>query len=307
MLNIERLPDELWLEIFSYIPCLDLFCCFNGLNKRINSIVNSKRIKLQLKNNLNYKKSKILIEKLSEYIIGLSIKYYDQDIDISPFKNLLSLHISHVTIKQLLQIESNYFQYLNQLNIVVCSNDLALGNFLFSHNKLNYLTTCWFPSLDSYFQDNKIYQSNLTLCSLRLNYCHIKTFLKILYFLPNLISFESALVSITNSNQLISYPIINHLNLIRLKIFLRANASFYDLQIMILHVPCLEQFYLNIDKRNILTEEFNFIALANILQSGLSNMKKCDIKINLFSKNLKINLDDLKNISPKAYLAPLST
>jgi len=91
-----------------------------------------------------------------------------------------------------------------------------------------------------------------------------------------------------------------------LKILLRVNTSFCDLQRILLHVPCLEQFYLNVDKRNILTEKFYFIELANILQNGLLNIKKCDIRINLFSNNLKINLDDLRNISPEKYLAPIS-
>jgi hypothetical protein len=297
MTNIERLPDELWLDIFSYIPYLDLFRCFTGLNERINAILRSKRIKLQLKSNLNYEKSKILIEALPEYIIGLCIKYSNQDIDISPFKNLLSLHISNVTIKQLEQIELNSFKYLNQLNIVVCSIDFQLGNFLFSSNQLNYLTTCWFPNLDSYFQDNQTYQSCLTLRSLRLNYCHIQTFFKLLHFLPNLISFESALVPIPESNQLISFSPTEHLNLIRLKIVLRANVPFIDLQNMLLHVPCLEQFYLNINRPDISEEKFNLVFLASLLENRFPNMKKCDVRINLFSNNLIINLDDLKNIS----------
>jgi len=316
MTNIECLPDELWLEIFSYIPYLDLFPCFTGLNERINAILSSKRIKLELKTNLNYEKSKILIEALPGYIIDLCIKYYNQDIDISPFKNLLSLHLGHATTKQLIQIESNYFKYLNQLNIVVCSTDYQLGNYLFSQNQLNYLTTCWFPSLDSYFQDNQIYRPCLTLRSLRLNYSHIKTFFKLLHFLPNLIRFESALVPLSGSNQSISFPLIEHLNLIRLKIFLRANVPFVHLQTILSHVPCLEQIYLNIDRPDIFEDKFNLVLLASLLESRLPNMKKCDVKINLFSNNLKINLDDWKNISPlftqvnlhapETYLGPLS-
>jgi hypothetical protein len=81
-MNIEYLPDELWLEIFEYIPYIDLFRCFTGLNKRINDILSSKRIKLQIKSNNHYQKFVPLIKLLPEYIIGLSIKYNDQDIDI---------------------------------------------------------------------------------------------------------------------------------------------------------------------------------------------------------------------------------
>lgn len=295
MINIERLPDELWLEIFSYVPYLDLFRCFTGLNQRINAILLSKRIKIQLKNNAYYIKSRILMETLSEHIIGLCIKYSNQDINIYPFKNLLSLHICYLTIKQFEAIQSNYFEYLNQLNIVVCTTDFPLGNFLFSSNRLNSLTACWFPSLDSYFQDNIIYQSCLTLRSLRLNYSNIKTFFILLHLLPNLIHFESALISISESKP---FPLIEHLNLLRLKISLRANVSFNDLQTILLRVPCLEQFYLNINRSDIFEEKYNLVLLASLLETRLLNMKKCDIKINLFSNNLKINLEDLKNISP---------
>jgi hypothetical protein len=286
MTNIECLPDELWLEIFDFIPYVDLFRCFTDLNQRINNILGSKRIKLQIKSNLHYKKSEQLMKTLPEYIIGLSIKYYDQDIDISPYKNLHSLHLSHATIKQLTQIQSNYFQYLNQLRIVVHPNDYQLGDFLFSKNRLNSLTICWLPNFDSYFQDNKSYQSCLTLRSLRLNYCHTKTFFKLLLFLPNLTNFESALVPIPNFDQPIP---CEHFNLIRLKIFLRINVPFIDLQTILLNVPCLEQFYLNINRPIIWEEKLNLILLGDLLENHLLNMKKYDIKINLFS----MTIDDL--------------
>ena len=315
-MNIERLPDELWLEIFSYIPYLDLFRCFIGLNQRIQSILNSKRIKLKLKSNLSYQKHRILIENLPEYIVGLSINYYNQNINLLPFKNLLSLHLSHITSKQLEQIQLNYFKYLNQLDIVVCTINHQLGNFLLSNQQLNSLTTCWLPSLDDYFQDNQIYQSCLTLRSLRLNFCHIKTFFKLLHFLPNLTSFESALVPLPDTYEFKSFARIEHFNLIRLKIVLRAYVPFTDLQTILSYIPCLEQLYLNINRPDILEEKYNFVLLASLLESRFSNMKKCDIRIHLFSNNLKINLDDLKNISPlyqqinvhvpDTYLIPLS-
>jgi hypothetical protein len=318
MITIERLPDELWLEVFSYIPYLDLFRAFSNLNQRINGILRSKRIKLRLRTKLSYQKSKILLETLPEYIIGLSIEYYNQDIDLSPFKNLLSLHIGHATDQQLTLIQSNYFKYLNQLNIVVFPKDYQLGNILFNQNQFNYLTTCWFPNFDLYFQHNESYQPCLTLRSLRLNYCHKNTFFKLLNFLPNLISFESALVSIPSSNKPIPVPSVEHFNLIRLKIALRVNASLLDLKSMLLNVPCLEQFYLNIDKPDILEDKLDLLVLlATLLESRLPHMKKCDIKMNIFSTNLKINLDDLKQISPlfthvnvqspESYAIPLST
>ena len=314
MTNIERLPDELWLEIFSYVSYLDLFRCFIDLNERINAIVRSKRIRLKFRNHQSYEKKKFLIKALPEYIIGICIDYYNQDIDLSPLKNLLSLHIGHPTDKQLILIQSNYFKYLNQLNIVVCSTNFQLGNFLFNDKQLNYLTTCWLPTLDLYFQDKQNYKPCLTLRSLRLNYCHTNTFFKVLHFLPNLTSFESTLISIGDQDYL---PSIEHFNLIRLKISLRANVPFNDLKCMILSVPSLEQFYLNIVKPDMLEDKLDLVLLASLLENQLLNLKKCQIKLNLFSTNLKINLNDLKNISPlfteinvhqsETHNAPLST
>ncbi|CAF0839570.1 unnamed protein product [Rotaria sordida] len=294
MTFIEELPDELWLKIFSYFPWLDLFHYFSGLNQRIEAILHSKRLKIKLKSNLSYEKSKILIDALPEYVIGLYIDYYNQNIDISSFKNLLSLHLSHATDKQIEDIKSHYLEYLNQLDIVVCSTNNQLGDILFSEKQLNYLTTCWLPNLDFYFDDKKFYQPCFTLCSLRLNYCHINTFLNILYYLPNLISFESALVCLPSSNQSISFPLIKHLCLIHLKILLRTNVPLFDLESMLIHISCLEQLHLTIDRFNISQKDFKLVELTNIIQNQALNLKKFHIKINLLSTNLKMNHDDWK-------------
>jgi hypothetical protein len=298
MTVIEHLPDEIWLEIFSYIPYLDLFSCFSRLNDRINGILREKRLKFKFKNQFIYEKSQFLIEQLSEYIIGLCIEYHKQDIDIYPFKNLVSLHLSHVTDHQMFLIRSNYFKYLNQLNIIVCSTNDQLGDILFGENQLDYLITCWFPNLDDYFQDKKSYRSCLTLRSLRLNYCHMNTFFKLLCFLPNLISFESALVPLPLSYQSISFPSIEHLTLTRLKIVLRDHVPITDVKSMLLYVPCLEQFYLNINRSDILEETLNLIQLISLLESRIPIMTKCDIQMNLFSANVHIKHDDFKKISP---------
>ncbi|CAF1529540.1 unnamed protein product [Rotaria sp. Silwood1] len=294
MTFIEYLPDELWLKIFSYVPCLDLFHSFSGLNQRIEAILNSKRLKLKLKSDLIYEKSKVFFKELPEHIDSLSIYYYHQNIDISPLKNLCSLHLSHATDKQIEDIKSHYFKYLKQLDIVVCSINNQLGDIIFSDKQLNYLTTCWLPNLDSYFKDYKSYQPCLTLQSLRLNYCHRNTLLNLLYYLPNLTSFESALVSLPSSDQSISFPSIKHSNLICLKISLRVDVSLFDLDSILLHMPYLEQLYLTIDRSNILQKDFDLVELTNIIQNRTPNMKKYDIKINLLSTNLKITHNDWK-------------
>jgi hypothetical protein len=196
----------------------------------------------------------------------------------------------------MLLIQSNYFKYLNQLNIVVCSTNDQLGDILFGKNQLDYLITCWFPNLDSYFQNTKSYRSCLTLRSLRLNYCHMNTFLKLLCFLPNLISFESALVPLPY--QSIRFPLIEHLALNRLKILLRNHVPLTDVKSMLLCVPCLEQFYLNMNRSDILEETLDLIQLISLLESRITIMTKCHIQMNLFSANLHIKHDDFKKISP---------
>ena len=39
-------PDEIFLQIFRYLPVLDLFCGFYNLNSRINAIISNVRIHL---------------------------------------------------------------------------------------------------------------------------------------------------------------------------------------------------------------------------------------------------------------------
>lgn len=297
MVSIECLPDELWLEIFSYIPYLDLFRCFCGLNERINTIVYSKRIKLKLKSDINYEKFKPLIESLSEYIVGLCIDYYHQDIDISPFNNLLSLHLSHATDTQIAQIQLNNLKYLRQLEIVVCSTNVQLGDFLFGAAKQNYLITCWVPNLEFYFKNDHQYQPCLTLRSLRLNYCCRQTLFNLLYLLPNLINFETSLISLPSNDTSVCFQLPEHATLMYFNMSLRADVPLTDLESIFIHVPCLEELHLCIHRPNNATKDVDLVQLTNIIQSHLRSMKKCDIKIYSTSSISKITLEDLKSMS----------
>ena len=193
MTSLEHLPDELWLEIFSYISDVHLFPSFVGLNARIDTFL-PMNIRLQCKTALSYERSQIFIEAFPNYITNLSVDYYDQDIDLSPLRNLVSLRLGHATDQQLTLIRSNHFKHLNQLTIIVCSISYPLGDILFGENQLHGLTTCRLPTLDLYFHRYKSYRSCLTLQSLHLNYCHTNTFHQALQFLPNLVRFESSIV-----------------------------------------------------------------------------------------------------------------
>jgi hypothetical protein len=300
MMFVEQLPDELWLEIISYMSYWDLFHCFSELNQRFDSIVYSKRLRINLKNDSRYFESQFLMKTFPQFIVGIRTNSAKQDIDISRFKNLLSIHLSYATDDQLEKIYSNYFQDLNQLNIVVCSpNNQIFKNILFGQNQLKHLTKCWCPNLDFDLPDTKCYQPCLTLHSLRLNFCYINTFLKLLSLLPYLIRFESAITPSSSSlNQSESLPIIEHFIILRLKLSARNNVTLADLDTILSSVPRLERLFLAINKPSVSEQQFNSIALANIVRSRLPNLKICGIKVNLLSTSLKLKLDDLRNISP---------
>jgi hypothetical protein len=51
--HLEIFPDELFLELFSYISPRDLYYSWNGLNRRINGILRSVRISFDLIDNID--------------------------------------------------------------------------------------------------------------------------------------------------------------------------------------------------------------------------------------------------------------
>ncbi|CAF1041900.1 unnamed protein product [Didymodactylos carnosus] len=46
--HIEHLPNELWFECFEYLDGYDILMSFRNLNRRINDIINSTQLRINL-------------------------------------------------------------------------------------------------------------------------------------------------------------------------------------------------------------------------------------------------------------------
>ena len=111
-------PDEIFLIIFKYLPTLDLFRGFYGLNSRLNGIISAVPIKLNT----------LYDEKTRQYVLPniyppqvgvLEVPYQGCTIpSISKFVNIRRLRfLKEPTSNQLNDIQPMHLPYLKELSI----------------------------------------------------------------------------------------------------------------------------------------------------------------------------------------------
>ncbi|CAF4488946.1 unnamed protein product, partial [Rotaria sp. Silwood2] len=158
--TLEIFPDELFFEIFEYIPLNNLYRAFFGLNKRINII-------LQNLPNLfaewtTHNDDKI-IDIFSSCINRLVI-WRGGYLNLSRFTKLHSLKLALPTIEQCNEIQPSLI--LEHLHIESSVNSRTITeqlSNLFLINSFPRLRSC---RIDEIQFDKNIFHSNLTLLSL---------------------------------------------------------------------------------------------------------------------------------------------
>ncbi|CAF2982810.1 unnamed protein product, partial [Rotaria sp. Silwood2] len=212
--TLELFPDDIFLELFSFINPIDLYRGFINLNSRLNNILNDIRIRIYIMNDDN-----------CEEII--------KHINLQPFVNLRSLYLPMPTDEKSLEITSNSLPFLTNLTI----NDNTFKSILFGSNLFLHLVTLCVPCIySSILNQIESMQLCLTLHSLYLGSCTIINKLNILPCLPNLNSLDIVLLL---NNQTIRQPDVKHHNISHLKVKLRQLDP--DLEILLKSLPNLHR------------------------------------------------------------------
>ncbi|CAF1179122.1 unnamed protein product [Rotaria sp. Silwood1] len=158
--TLEIFPDELFFELFEYIPLNDLYRAFFGLNQRINMIL--KNLPNLFAEWTTYTDDKI-IDIFSSCINRLVI-WRGGYLNLNRFIKLRSLKLALPTIEQCNEIQSSLI--LEHLHIESSVNSRTITeqlSILFLSNAFPRLRTC---RIDEIQFDKDIFHSKLTLHSL---------------------------------------------------------------------------------------------------------------------------------------------
>jgi len=266
--------DEILIEIFEYIPLIDLFNGFVNLNFRLNILLRDVRLGICLdQNNENCTKYFLnILYYFCKQIIYIHIDHYPL-LNLKKFSNLRSLIIYLPTKIQLLSINNRFLSNLSRLWIgIINKNDqIILWKNLFGNKQFKKLYFCNFFQINFNEQNFNSYQICLNIKKLFITNISTKDFLFILLLLPNLYQLEICIsdVLLKSEENLTNF---SHQNLRILKIeFLEKIPKLNHLNNLISFVPYIQQCTLILIH---LIKIKDYAILQNILINKLLQLKQ---------------------------------
>lgn len=171
--RLEIFPDELFLELFSYIPPNELYTTWHNLNHRINAILQSVRISFDLIEYTNNNHE--ILNYFSKQVVYLCLRVSNDLLDLKKFSNLRSLVIeTKLNIIQFQSIQSEYLPYLKRIRFSEWwqSKDPFI-NMIFDE-KLSWLKVYHLPSIPNCFlKDSSKFSYIQTMIFDRITSCDI--------------------------------------------------------------------------------------------------------------------------------------
>ncbi|CAF1395101.1 unnamed protein product [Adineta ricciae] len=278
--RLELLPDEVLIEIFQYIPLIDLFNAFTNLNYRFNFLLRSLQLGVDI--HQNESNNQHLLQALTFFAKQIQYIHIDRHpfLNLNIFPNLRSLIIYLPTTKQVLSINSNQMPKLRRLwiGILAEKDQKQLCTSLFGENQFTKLDFCNLFEINFNATLNCC-QSLSTLRRLILTNCQTKDFIILLSFLPNLTELNICIcdVSTTYSHNLTNF---SHENLRILKIeFVEKLSQLHILNCLISFVPYVQQFTLFLAN---LIQIQDYIYLKNILLENFLQLRKLICSIDYY-------------------------
>lgn len=278
--RFELMSDEILIEIFEYIPLIDLFNTFVNLNYRLNYLLRYIHHGIILNEYENIDKYYLnILNYFSKQIYYIHIDY-NPLINLKSFSNLHSLIIYLPTKSQLLSINNEIMPNIKYLSIGIINkiNENILWTNLFGIKQFIKLNYC------NLFQINlneniSLYKTNLNIKKLFITNILTKHFFLLLLLLPNLYQLQISIsdVLLTFDKNLIKF---SHQNLRILKIeFFENIPKLNKLNKLISFVPNLEEchfIFVNLIKIK------HFIILQNIISNKLLKLKLFICSIHYF-------------------------
>lgn len=188
--QIEDLPNELFLEIFSYISSNDLFYEWFNLNDRINAILRSVPMRVRIKTNDEYNQTVPFLQHFSSQITHLKddrvLPY--AGVDVRLLTNVRYLYLNLCSAEQYKYIHPNNQPYLTHFFSLILPWSVY-ERILFGPDRFPYLESVGCPpsgSLSSMKIEQRI---NETIRHLHLHSATNDTIVaRFLNFFPSIIS-----------------------------------------------------------------------------------------------------------------------
>lgn len=189
--RFELIPDEIIMEIFQYIPLMDLFNGFFNLNFRLNYLLHHMRFGIYINQNEDSNKHLLnILDYFSKQIFYIHVDHYPL-LNLKKFSNLRSLIIYLPTKSQLLSINSHIMPYLSRLwlGMINRNDQKIILNIIFGNEQFFKLSFC---NLFEINLINNIYplKSCQNIRKLFISHCTGKDFVILISLLPNLYQLE---------------------------------------------------------------------------------------------------------------------
>lgn len=265
---LEHLPDEIFAEIFEYIPMKNLHQSFSGLNRRINSILSSVPTRLAFRwmrpveiHNRSVAFFTVRISKLSVCHTG--------PLNLVHFPNIRHLELERPTSEQCNEIQPHTIPHLECLRINNSHSKLPADTFhrlccsLFS-NEFPRLHTCILINIQFNHQWSEI---PCALRSIQIDVRNCQDLSHLLKICPQLVQFKGML-----DDQQFDFHHPNICQTLRkLDLYLRINDwSCEDLESLLAVMPNLKSMSIQtpFDQRSCTTVE----GLANLLRKSIPKL-----------------------------------
>jgi hypothetical protein len=295
--SLEDLPDELLLDIFTYLSPIDLFTSFAYLNYRFDSILcdQSAQLAIEITNNNHYTE----IDYFANYFTHL---YISNDlIDIRHFNNIRSLTLgpsprpTDELLYQLIDQPAKYFPYLTQLTVYTPLSTwysppaVRLWTQLFTNQFSSRLKRCSLPGRIFAIPTTCFYCHSLR--GLSIGGCSLRDLPALLSALPNLTYLSTDVWGITNTLNVSSYQ---HLNLTHLRIeFNQQTIVIEEIRCLLSYVPFLTHFTVEGLRKH---EIFNIESWYDVLINQLEYIKNfsCRIRLSDTIENQKLDINSIR-------------
>lgn len=288
--NFEILPDELLLELFSYLSPMEIYHTWSGLNYRFRSIFRSVQMSLILLENAG--ESIRILNEFSSQIIFIHLRVPIPSLDFRKFSNLRSLVIeAKLTDEQIQSIEPQYLPSLRRLTVTEeGKQEKSFDEIIFNGKIVSaWIRVYHLPSISRCFLLKPSTMSHIqTMIFDRLRSFDVHV---ILIFLPTLRRLKVTIVPSIPEDILLSHNNYQHKHLIDFHIKLNTHNRIDELYPFLSHLNILR--YLTITGDGLTIKDFEKLALQLHTQASQLQRLNCSFKQTRID-----NIQQLHQMSP---------
>lgn len=294
--SIEDFPDELFLEIFSYLSPLDLFLSFAYLNTRIDSILCDQSVQLAVQlTEYHY----TTIDYFADYFTHLFVT--NDQMDIRQFNSIQSLTLgpsprpTDELLNQLIDQPAKYFPHLTQLTVHPPLSTwyspaaVYLWTQLFTNKLPSRLERCSLPGRIFAIPTTRF--CCYSLRSLSIGGCSMRDFPALLTCVPNLKFLSTDIWGVAEPIQSFADQ---HFNLSHLRIELKQQTIVVDeIHFLLWYVPLLKTLTVQGTRKH---DTFNVKCWCEVLSNQLEYLTKfsCTIRLSDTHQNKTLDIDSIR-------------